>query len=380
MGSSLLVPTPLREHAVSVRSFVSDNPRSVEQAFQLNDVRRAQAAARDALRYSPLNSSALLILAMAANQNGDTTSRRRFDDLLDRVSKRDVGGQIWLVERALLERNFPLALLHINRALKTRPEMAAQIFPALTQVIRDPNFRSQLAREMTANVSWRADFLAYATADPSLAVPVAELYIKMPRLEASPAAETASGQLVKALAESGQFPLLRRIYPRLSGANGETATTDDGSSFYLLSGFAPINWEIPVAAKVTAAVSRPATRAGLDIEAWANAGYDGVATRKLLWLKPGTWSLSWARQSPSLSAGGSAHWEVECLTGPTKNQLARTTTLSQEARHKTLLFKVPASCEGIMLELMINGGDAQSSRIQLADVRLQPARPNTALH
>jgi hypothetical protein len=130
----------------------------------------ASEAGRLALLEDPLASGALGVLAFAADRAGRNEDADQFMRLAASRSLRDRRVQGWLLNRALLARQYAEALRHADAVLRAMPGLFDALLPVLAAIADDRDARIALVELLAHNPPWRARFLEHLperSANPS---------------------------------------------------------------------------------------------------------------------------------------------------------------------------------------------------------------------
>src|SRR5207253_5880264 len=120
----------------------------------------AQDAAR-ALQRNPTLPVAARILAMHAAVRGDQRQTAQLFEYSERMSRRDIPTQFWLLERRVSANDVGGALSHFGIALQVAPSTQDVLFPVLSGALAQPNLREPIAGLVHRGDAWRSDFLYY---------------------------------------------------------------------------------------------------------------------------------------------------------------------------------------------------------------------------
>ncbi len=123
---------------------------------------KVEAMAKQSLRGGALNPVAIRLLGYVADARGDQKKAREFMLLSQKVSRRDFGTQLWLIEDAVKRNDKKQALYHYDIAMRTTPSSFPLLFPTLTGALDDPEVRAGLAPYVKAAPEWLLSFLPHA--------------------------------------------------------------------------------------------------------------------------------------------------------------------------------------------------------------------------
>src|SRR6218665_4028830 len=124
------------------------------------DRAKARALAVTALERSPSEVSASRTLGiLEALENRDSAAQRLFD-YSEKLTRRDVTTQLWMIEERARQNDVPGALRHYDRALRTSPDRWQTLIPVLVKAASDPAIEGELAPLLQKRPPWRDQFLA----------------------------------------------------------------------------------------------------------------------------------------------------------------------------------------------------------------------------
>lgn len=278
-------------------SLIDGEPSHAERA-------RADQFARVALRREPTAVIAVSTLGINAEARGDKEAAQRLFAYAFALSRRDPKTQLWQIEDAAARGDVPGALHHYDIALRTRPELAALLYPILTAANADPVIRSALAKTLAGEPRWDVSFINYASrnaSDPGLAAQIL-VDLQRARVTVPAGAQTA---VVDALAGASRFDDAWRYYvtirrgvvrqrsrdPRFT-ANLETPSVFD---------WVPVN---------DGGIAASARDGAFDFSVPASVG--GVLLRQVQLLSPGTYRISGRSSGIADEAPARPYWTLQC--------------------------------------------------------------------
>ena len=297
-------------------------------------------------------------LAFAADMSGDVHRARTLLNVSERMSRRNLLTQLWLLESAVQAGNIAGALRHFDVALRVSQDAQGLLFPVLTSAISDKNIQEPLAVLLRKQPLWRDAFLrhAAATANP---MDVVALFARNVGL---PIPTDARQRLVERLIEAGRTP---EAYAIAGGQGTESRidlATDSGR-------LAPFDWSV-MATDLTDASRDPGSGA---LHASTRATSGQTAAARVLALAPDRYRLVTRGSVRSDSGQGTSSWSMTCIGGATIAHVALPTDGAAAA-----MFTVPARCEFQQFNLALiaatNDNDVAVDVTTLRIVPLSPAK------
>ena len=313
------------------------------------------ATARSSLRHDPLNPAALRFLAMAAEARSDLPGALALARLSERVTRRDLLTQAMLIEAAVQGGDTATALVHYDRALRTKVNAPALLFPILRAAIEDREIRRALRPYIGADRPWTEAFLREALSQGTHPGLVADLLLTPPRSRARiTLASTLSSRMISDLSAARDYETARTYYLTLSGADPMllTATALDVRSTD--ARFIPLAWQTMDTAQIGVTFEQGETENGRHAHVQAGPGASATVLRKVLLLPPGNYVATDVRESLAAGPRASAYWQLSCV-----NRGAPAVPIWTSKAGKSEQPVIPAGCSIQMVELVVTGGDGQ---------------------
>ena len=250
----------------------------------------ARAMAASALRRDPAVVGAVSVLGITAALRQSLESAERAFSYAARLSRRDVGAQLWLIERAVQRNDVVGALHHYDTLLRVSPTMANQLFPILSGASRDPSIAVALNRLLRNRPNWSNDFLTFMLRDPS--DPRAAFLVSRGLVSPNdPGERERLTMLLRSLTSARAFDLAWQAYVTAwpARARGNALLWNGDFSNYPLA--APFDWGF---ADDPALAPERRIREGSDFALYLPAGAESEAdvARQLVRLPPGQYQLT----------------------------------------------------------------------------------------
>ena len=261
----------------------------------------------------PLNGPAFRLYGLSSVANADLDAVRAQMLVSDRMERRDVGAQLWLIENAVEDNDVNGALRHYDRALRIEESASALLFPTLTDAMDSALIRERFAPLMASNPPWLARFLRFAVSKSRNPVSLAELARARGGWPKGAAFSSLDTELLARLVGNGDFAAAADHFRRIDGADPsilkDLRITDASTN----QRWAPIAWQPFQSDGVEAYFLASSTRAGgVEIEADIEAGFKGALARKFFALEPGTYRLSATMRAEDFAWQDVARWKVTC--------------------------------------------------------------------
>jgi hypothetical protein len=281
-GRNPMVASPFR-NPVAPLNMIRVGASEDKKRIEVSNPKRAARIARESLERSPVNPNALHMLALVAETRGEGKKSAQYVALAEKLSRRHAGSQMLLAGQAMQAKHYAVAIEHIDRALRTEPEITPQVFPILADALRFPDFRKYLSIALRRKAPWRDSFFAYAAAQPYAQSGTAQLMLGLSGLKDSTDMRVAVALLAQGLTASRETDLLKRLYmhvPPTSIGLRNRPTEATFRDLTLLDGVPPVAWgvnEDTTNGALVAAGKMPGT---VNINGWAEAGYGSVVAKK----------------------------------------------------------------------------------------------------
>jgi hypothetical protein len=247
----------------------------------------ARRLAHDALRRDPLQPAALRVLGLTQSTDDAASLQRAaaFMNGAQRLSRRDLPTQMWLIEHYGRSGRVPDMVNHFDLALRSSLSARSAIFPLLTAAAADPRARDTIIRTLSRRPNWALPFATYSTdngRDLDFAVTVAQLLLDPREAEDRAHYTTLLGRLVEYNRQDLAWDLYAapKLGLRRAGAgairNGDFEATEDGT---------PFDWNYAEEPELWA--SRERVDRGIVLRVAAYNGRSGQVARQVLHLPAG---------------------------------------------------------------------------------------------
>lgn len=322
---------------------------------------RVESMARQSLRGGALNPVAIRLLGYIADVRGDRDKARELMLLSHKVSRRDFGTQLWLIEDAVARGDKKRAIYHYDIAMRTTSASHGLLFPTLIGALADPEVRRALAPYVRRMPNWLIPFLAEANGTISNPANLADLLAKSGSLPDAPVYRNLSNALLVQLAAKGRMPAFRQYYLSLPGSNAATlATVTLGKSTVNLP-YPAAGWQAVDNAAVGGSFSVPDKNGAQTLTAFAGSGERAEMMRKILFLGPGQYRFRASYSALESVPDAEILWDLQCLKIPAPSEIwfavDRVKSGPSGSAHN---MAIPADCPYQLLTLRLAGGNGQA--------------------
>jgi len=356
------------------------------QALRLADPRaparahaEASELARAALRRDPTSVAAVRALGLVAAENNEVDRATRLFRYAEKLSRRDLTTELWLIEDAVRRNNVPDALVHYDRAMKTSLPIRSSLFPILRRALEDPAVRKAFVPILARHPNWRYHFLLEFVGDRKVS-PVA-LYEVLRRARLDPQSPGEMELLPSALTRlvsAGEFDRAEDLFRHTGGRSVpglRNGGFDDAPSTI------PFDWQL--SADPDLAVSlEPATNGGTGmVLAWMSRDVGGLeVARQFLRLTPGPYRLNLQYGSASGEGAPAPRIELSCLPSGVGILLDVAASRAGDQQRLTGAFRIPPTdCVAQWIAVKSGVEDKpEGERVWLDSIRLSSFAPRAS--
>lgn len=330
------------------------------------DRARADVLAKRALEQDPTAVAAAATLGINADVRGDKAAARRYFGYAQKLTRRDLRTQLWMIEDAVQRDDIPGALHQYDMTLRVFPALSDVLYPVLTSASADPEIRRGLVRTLAGKPAWSesfVNFVAGSSPDPKSA---AALFLDLRRAGVA-VSETARARAVNALIASGQTDAAWSYYTSFRPRADRRRSRDPGFAANL-EGPSQLDWMPINDGGLTTSIQ------GGVFDFAAPASFGGSMLQQLQLLPPGTYRLSGHSIAIDQATGTLPYWALRCQD---RRELGRVEVPNSNVAKGSFTgtFSVPADCPVQALVLVARPSDALSGLSgQFDRIELVPAQ------
>jgi hypothetical protein len=248
---------------------------------------RTEVLARRALRRSPISAQAVRMLATARDLQGDASGARSMMAYAERLSRRDLPTQLWLIQDAVDHNDIRGALHHYDIALRSSDFAQSLLFPVLEHALAQPSVIHELVQILAAQPVWKDDFLRAASREAQDLDGIASLLDELAARQASLIPAGVIAKVSARLVESGKFEPAWRLY--LLGNPRASRAVRDPNFAKLGQSENAFDWRMTGSSGLSAEPMARGSVRGLSYR--AAAGAQGIMATQLMLLPPGRYQL-----------------------------------------------------------------------------------------
>jgi hypothetical protein len=295
-------------------------------------------------------------LGYTADVRGDGTQAERYVRMAARLSRREPGAQLWLIEATARNGDVAQTLVHYDIALRTKPDTQTILFPRLLSAIEDREIRTALKPYIRAENGWALSFLNYANANSANYRALVDLIIETGGLVDAESAKSQELDLLGRLVAKGLYAEAGRLYLQMPGARAQRMMSAAFDTSDRDARFGPMGWQLTDDPDVGGSFTGIASDRKISLSLFANSATTRQVASKLLYLKPGNYRFSARLAHFDRGDGGFLRWQLRCPAiagGPVWIIDSISTTLKTD-------LVVPQGCPVQFLDLVASGGEGQT--------------------
>lgn len=333
---------------------------SADSIFSLAPLKPSQEVrtkAIAALGQQAINAKAIRLLGYYFDAEGDSKKAERFIRLAAKLSRREVGAQLWLIEKSARSDDIPQTLAHYDIALRTTPIVKQVLFPRLLAALEVEGIRNALKPYISGKGEWANDFLVYATENGKDLRTLVDITVESGGLRNKKIAKIQELALLSRLVVEGYFGEARRLYLEMPGASKKRledvgfATSDrDGR-------YGPLGWKMIDDPDAGGGFSILTGAKQVSLSVFANAATTRPVASKLIFLAKGRYKLVVQLAEFDDGNQGYLRWQLRC---PTSQSKVPVWSLDSTDKATEGIFTIGASCPVQYLDLIASGGEGQT--------------------
>lgn len=331
------------------------------------DRARADVMAERALQQDPTAVAAAATLGVNAAIRNDQAAARRYFAYAQKLSRRDLRTQLFMIEDAVQRNDIPGALHQYDITLRVFPNMGEMLFPVLASASGDPEIRRELVKTLAGKPMWSESFIEFVAGKGPDPKSTAALFIAL-RRGGIAVPETARAGAVNALIAAGHIDAAWSYYAAVR-AGADRRRSRDPRFAADLETPSQLDWTpINDGSGLTTSIQ------GGFFDFAAPASVGGPMLQQLQLLPPGRYRLSGHSVGIEQAAGALPYWTLRCQNG---RELGRVEVPNSNVVNGNFsgMFAVPADCPVQTLVLTARASDAVAGLSgQLDRVELAPAR------
>jgi hypothetical protein len=340
-------------------------------------LRLVSGIARQSLGQQALDPQALRVLTFANVGSWPQLKQRHAINLAIKVSRRDAGAYVWLIEDSVAHDDISGALANYDLALTTTTETSKFLFPLLTNALSDERIRAAFAPYIKENTTWLPGFVEYAIAnssDPSNVTDAISLAGGLPKRDIFHALEQG---LLGKLVATKNIVAAKSFAEKISGPDRSLLFSINLTDAETALRNPQLVWQAAASASAGASFGQKSAMGEPTILVFAASGSRQIVAQKLLFLSEGSYQLDVQFGNIQAPPGAGVNWYMRCLG---KGEVAQIWTSGPamppagSKYHASL--SVPKACTSQSLEIEVIGGQAQrDAEFEVTSLLLTPEVP-----
>ena len=275
---------------------------------------KARELLRRALAREPANARALALLGLLADEDGDKDAARQLITSAAKRSQRVASAQAWLVDQAIQQQDWALAMQRVDALLRLHPNYTDALAPLITRIAEKEAAAPHLMAILATAPAWRRRFMTRVVNHITDARTPLDILLELNEGPAPPEQRELSAYI--------DFLMRRKLYDLayytwlqfLPSEQLATVGLLFNGSFETRPSGLPFDWVLPSRSaanvEVTRRPDRPDQRA-LLVELNDNSK-DTVDLEQVVRLRPGRFVMEGRIMGELISRRG-LKWEVRCL-------------------------------------------------------------------
>lgn len=329
------------------------------------DRARADVLAKRALQQDPTTVGAAATLGLNADVRGDEAAARRYFTYAQKLSRRDLRTQLFMIEDAVQREDIPGALHQYDIALRVFPNLSEMLYPVLTEASTNPVIRRELVKTLTGKPMWIESFIGFAANNNPDPKSTAALFLDLHRAGV-PVPPNARASAINALIAARELDAAWFYYATVRPGADRRRSRDPRFAVNLETpsqlDWIPVNYD-----------GRTTSIQGGIFDFSVPASVGGSLLQQLQLLSPGNYRLNGHSVGIDQNQGARPYWVLSCQNG---RELGRVEVPNSSVANGVFsgTFSVPADCPVQNLVLIARPSDAVSGLSgQLDRVELVPA-------
>jgi hypothetical protein len=327
--------------------------------------------AKTSLVAQAINPRALRLLSTSTADRGDEKARIALLSLSERLSRREFGTQMLLIEKGSQGDGITETLKHYDVALTTELEVKDTLYPILAAAIEDPAINAAFAPYMLTARPWVPEFMWYKYEKDRASNALTDAALRLGGQPGFPEFKRYKQLFFDRAVRTGQIGTAKQFYARFKVADATLLTStafiapapdkEDGL----------VRWQLFELPYVVPQFIRAQPGAPYQLSVTASSGARGVIASKLLLLDPGAYRLSFDYRDVDLVPGTVAVWTMQCAVGDAQPLIWQSDGRIPVSGGSTSVVTIPASCGAQTLSLTVTAsGEQRDSSFTVSTIGL----------
>lgn len=322
---------------------------------------RVRRFASRSLSAQALNPRALRLLATSLAQGASDNQRWGLLTLSHRMSRREIGTQLLLIEKNAQTDAIGDTLKHYNIALTTNRGAQDRLFPILATAIEDQAINREFANLMASKQPWMDAFIRFKLERDKTSNALVDAGNAARMKPSGPAFDEMKQYLFEQSLRTGNYAAARQFYAKYNVAEAGLLQT---------AAFAPLNqvrrdglmrWQLFELPYILPQIVRAEASSAYELTVEASSSARGTVATKLMMLPPGSHRVAIDYGNVAFTPSSFATWTVRCV-GTKADPVIWTANIASAAPTRTSV-SIPEQCGAQMIELAISSGADQTDNV-----------------
>jgi hypothetical protein len=333
-------------------------------------MRAAEMQVKKSLKVQAINVRGLRILATIAKQRNEGARAERLIQLANKTSRRELGTQIWLVDKAAAGGDAKQTLRQYDILLRSNPKAPKLLFPALGKALSNGEIRQSFVPVIKNDPPWLFDFLSYAVYNDIDPEAQAQLFLAADGYPRPARYRVIEEALVERLVKTMYYAEAALVGQKLSAQSSQAGKQVAVNAFNVDASAAPFQWRTGTIISANSALIAGASKNEKIIEAWAQPGNRALAASKLLALPSGRYRFDGKLAVTSGKLATGSYWQISCVDGKDQRMIWRASLIDTVGASDR--FVVANACRFQLLELYLEGGaGSDGARVAVSALQLE---------
>lgn len=313
--------------------------------------------ARAALEHQAINAKAIRQLGYAADAKGDPKRALALVTMAERLSRRETGAQLWLIEHYAQANNTSKTLNHYDILLTTEPDAQTLLYTRLSSAIADEPNRAALLPYVQQDRPWVSGFLWHAISNDKDLSNVVNLITEakgLPKNDKTKRAQEVA--LLGRLVAEKRFGDAKRIYELVPSARTTRLTNPSFDDDDRRARFGAMGWQIPDSPDAGGGFLNKDGQNAPTLSIFANSATTQIVASRLLYLNPGSYRFLTKISQLQSGDGGYVGFQMRC---PTRSDIAPVWMFDIDPKRTSARIDIPSDCPVQFLDIIGSGGKGQ---------------------
>jgi tetratricopeptide (TPR) repeat protein len=313
--------------------------------------------ARAALGHQAINAKAVRQLGYAADAKGDRKRALALVTMAERLSRREAGAQLWLIEYYAQANNTSKTLSHYDILLKTEPDTQTLLYTRLSNAIADEPNRAALLPYVRQDRPWASGFIWHAINNDKDLTNVVNLITEakvLPKNDKTKRAQEVA--LIGRLVAEKRFGDAKRIYDLIPGARSTRLTNPSFDDSDRRTRFGAMGWQIPDSPDAGGGFLSEDGQNAPALSIFTNSATTQIVASRLLYLNPSSYRFLAKISQLQTGDGGYVRFQMRC---PTRSDSSPVWIFDVDPKRTFARIDIPSDCPVQFLDIVGSGGKGQ---------------------